>query len=168
MDRARRYGGVPLDPDPTHTGPRSPADAAPHTEPLLLAAVFAGGLVGTPVRYAVGLALPARAGGWPTGTFLVNLVGAFLLGLLVEELARRGPDRGRRRVLRLGLGAGLLGAFTTYSTLAVETDLLVRDHRAALAATYALSTVLAGLVLAATGITLAAARHRRRTAPSAA
>ncbi len=129
---------------------------------LLLLTVFVGGLVGTPARYAVALALPTRTGGWPAGTLLVNLLGAFCLGALLEGLARRGPDTGRRRLLRLGLGTGFLGAFTTYSTLAVETDLLVRAHRPRLAAGYALGTLLAGTLLSAAGIRAAAAHHQRR------
>jgi CrcB protein len=121
--------------------------------------VLAGGAVGTPARYALSTAFPTRTGGWPTGTFLANLVGAFLLGVLLEGLARRGDDSGRRRVLRLGLGTGFLGAFTTYSALAVETDLLVRASRPGLALTYALLTVGGGLLLSTAGI--AAAAYRR-------
>ena len=127
-------------------------------------AVLAGGLLGTPARYGLGQALPGRSGSWPVGTLVVNLVGAFLLGLLLEGLARRGDDTGRRRLLRLGLGTGFLGAFTTYSALAVETDLLVRDGRPGLAAAYALISVLAGLALAAAGVAAAAARHGGRGA----
>lgn len=83
----------------------------------------AGGAVGTLLRALAEAALPA-AGGLPVGTFAVNLLGAFLLGALVEGLARRGPDAGVRRLLRLGIGTGVLGGFTTYSTLAVETATL--------------------------------------------
>src|SRR5699024_11239433 len=57
----------------------------------------------------------------PVGTFLANISGAFLLGLLVESLSRRGADHGRRRDLRLLLGTGLLGGYTTYSALANDT-----------------------------------------------
>jgi len=89
----------------------------------LLVAVAVGGAVGCLARYGIGLALPTPPTGWPTGTFLANLAGALLLGLLLEGLARTGPDTGWRQLARLGLGTGLLGAFTTYSTLAVELDL---------------------------------------------
>ena len=58
------------------------------------------------------------------------------------------------------LGTGLCGALTTYSTLAVESDLLVRGGHAALAAAYAIGSVVAGLVATITGIAVAAGHHR--------
>jgi CrcB protein len=127
----------------------------------LAAVVLLGGVVGTPLRYAVGLALPTRPGAWPGGTLAVNLLGAFLLGVLLETLVRRGSDAGGRRLLRLGLGTGILGSFTTYSTLAVETDLLLHAARPGLAAAYALVSVGAGLLASGLGIAAGAARHRR-------
>jgi len=129
-----------------------------HRRPLALLAVLFGGVVGTLARHGVALALPERP--WPVGTFTVNLVGALLLGVLLEGLARAGDDTGPRRLVRLGLGTGMLGAFTTYSALAVEADLLVRDGRPLLAAAYALATVIAGLLLSTLGIALAARRAR--------
>ena len=128
----------------------------------LLVAVAVGGAVGCLARYGIGLALPTPPTGWPTGTFLANLAGALLLGLLLEGLARTGPDTGWRQLARLGLGTGLLGAFTTYSTLAVELDLLVRDGTAALAAGYAVASTLGGLIAAGAGIALAGALGRAR------
>lgn len=145
---------------PTSAGSALLAGAPAHLQPRFLLAVLAGGSLGTPARYGVSVVLPTRAGHWPVGTFAANLLGAFLLGVLLEALAGRGPDLGRRRLLRLGLGTGFLGAFTTYSTLAVETDLLVRAHRPALAAGYAVGSVAAGLLLSTAGIALAAARRR--------
>lgn len=142
-----------------------PAGRPVHLQPLPLALVVAGGMLGTPARYAVGLALPTRSGSWPAGTLLCNLLGALLLGVLLEGLLRAGTDTGRRRLVRLAAGTGFLGSFTTYSTLAVETDLLVRSHRPGLAVGYAAVTLLAGLVLSAAGIGLAAARQRRRHPP---
>jgi CrcB protein len=77
----------------------------------------------------------------------------------------RGRDAGWRRRARLLIGTGLCGAFTTYSALAVETDLLVRDHRAALAAGYLAATVLTGLAATAAGL-LAAGRTRAPGGPT--
>ena len=72
--------------------------------------VALGGAVGTLARYGLSHAVP-DTGGVPVATLVENVVGAFLLGLLLEALARSGPDVGRRRLARLGLGTGLLGAF---------------------------------------------------------
>ena len=128
-------------------------DRPPHAHPVLLLLVFAGGVAGTLLRSALATALPASR--FPLATFLTNVSGAFVLGALLEGLRRAGPDTGRRRAARLGLGSGLLGAFTTYSALAVESDLLVRDGHVGTATAYAVGSVLAGLVAAAAGVAAA-------------
>lgn len=114
--------------------------------------VGVGGLFGAPLRYQLGVWFPHAAGGWPVATFVINIAGAFALGWLLEGLTRLGPDDGWRRRARLGAGTGFLGAFTTYSTLAVDTGLLLRAHHWSTATTYAVGTVLAGLVATTTGI----------------
>jgi CrcB protein len=157
------HAGLPVAPDPSPPGAGPPA----HHQPRMWLAVALGGLLGTPVRYAVGGWLPTPADGWPTATFLVNLSGAFLLGLLLEALARRGPDVGGRRALRLFAGTGFCGALTTYSTLAVEVDLLVDHGRWAVAVGYAAASVAAGLVAAAAGVAVAVGHDRFRRARSA-
>ncbi|WP_432547249.1 FluC/FEX family fluoride channel [Kineococcus sp. SYSU DK004] len=137
---------------------------APHLSPRPLAVVLLGGFCGTALRYAAESAWPSPATGWPWATFGVNLLGAFGLGALLEGLARRGPDEGRRRLLRLGLGTGLLGSFTTYSSLAGEADLLVRGGALATGAAYAVLSVALGLLAALLGVLAAARHHRWRTA----
>lgn len=82
--------------------------------PLLL--VFAGGSVGTAARLAVGLAVP-DAGGVPVATLLVNVLGALLIGILAARLPQTTG-------LRVFLGTGVLGGFTTYSALMTGTDAL--------------------------------------------
>ena len=101
-------------------------------------------------------AVPAQAGDWPWATFGINLSGAFMLGILLQTLALGGPDTGWRRAARLGLGTGVLGGFTTYSTFAVET---IRSP-AAIAITYAVATVLLGGLAAAAGMRVAPRRAR--------
>ena len=129
----------------------------PHRQPRLVGLVFVGGAAGTLARWAVSLAVP-HAAGLPVGTFTVNLVGAFVLGALLELLARRGPDEGRRRALRLTLGTGFCGGFTTYSALALDTDGLLRAGLVGHAVVYALATVVLGLAASALGIALARRR----------
>ncbi|GAB95742.1 CrcB protein [Kineosphaera limosa] len=125
----------------------------PHRDPLLLALVAVGGGVGTAVRAVAEERFAAPAGSWPWATFAINLSGAFALALLLESLARRGPDVGRRRAVRLGVGTGVLGGFTTYSTFAVETGHLGWP----LGPAYAVATVLLGLLAAAAGLWLSRA-----------
>jgi CrcB protein len=141
---------LPLDPEP---GPLTTQ---------LIALVAVGGALGTAARDGLAHWVPV-GDGFPWGTLLANLLGAFVLGLLLEALARRGPDAGLRRKWRLLVGTGLCGGLTTYSTLAVETDLLVRAHRDGLAATYAAVTVAAGAAVAAAAIAIAARMHRPTT-----
>ncbi|GAA1480761.1 CrcB family protein [Gordonia sinesedis] len=133
-----------------------------HRRPAAIAWVFLGGLVGTGVRYALEEVLPPQSGHWPVATFTVNLVGAFVLGLLLEGLARTGDDDGWRRRLRLLAGTGFCGSFTTYSSFALETSLLARDGATSMAMGYALGTVVAGLVCVWLGIVIAASVLRTR------
>ncbi|TFB98705.1 CrcB family protein [Cryobacterium adonitolivorans] len=126
-----------------------------------LALVFAGGTVGTALRELLAISVPPVAG-VTVSIAAINIVGAFLLGLLLETLARRGPDEGRRRQLRLLLGTGVLGGFTTYSALATDTSLLLADSRLGTALLYALGTVLVGAAASWAGIGASGALHRRR------
>lgn len=132
-------------------------DTPPHRQPRLVALVFAGGGAGTLARWAVTTAVP-HLDGVPVGTFAVNVVGAFVLGLLLERLARSGPDRGRRRALRLTLGTGFCGGFTTYSALGADTAGLLRSGLTGHALAYALGTVGVGLLAAGAGVVLGS-RH---------
>ena len=87
----------------------SPPIALPvHLNWRYLALVAAGGIVGTALRELLTNAVP-RIGYVPVSILGINLLGAFLLGGLVETLVRRGPDYGWRRALRLLLGTGVLG-----------------------------------------------------------
>lgn len=139
-----------------------------HTQPLLIVLVAMGGMAGTAARYGIGAALPTPSDGWPTTTFVVNVVGAFILGALLEALARSGPDSGWRRRWRLLLGTGFCGAFTTYSSLAVQTDLLLRHNALALALAYGVTSVVGGFVATTVGIAVAAGRVPRREHPKGA
>ncbi|SCY52199.1 camphor resistance protein CrcB [Microbacterium sp. LKL04] len=120
--------------------------------------VLVGGTLGTAAREALSLAIPP-VGGVPVAIFLINIVGALFLGSLLEALSRRGPDAGRRRSLRLLLGTGFAGGFTTYSALAVDTGVLLTGGDAFVGVLYALATVAVGALATVTGIALAAARH---------
>lgn len=108
-------------------------------------AIVAGGTVGTGLRIAVAAVLPV-ADGWPWATFVVNVVGAAVLGALVATVPP-GP-------LRAGVGTGLLGAFTTFSAFTAEVGGLVVTGRPTLAGAYVAVSLAAGVIAAAGGARL--------------
>jgi len=128
-----------------------------HLQPSILAVVLAGGAVGTAAREGLVLVIPA-IGGLPLAILLINVVGAFVLGLLLEALVRRGPDVGRRRLVRLAVGTGFCGGFTTYSALAVGTAELLRAGTTGLAIAYAAGSVLLGALAAWVGVLVGSRR----------
>lgn len=107
--------------------------------------VVLGGAAGTLSRFGVNETLPDDSL-FPLATFIVNVLGSFALGVLLAALLAR------RNELRLLLGTGFLGGFTTYSALAVETDTLLRSDHVALAIAYAIGSVFAGLAAAIAGV----------------
>ncbi|WP_245981752.1 fluoride efflux transporter FluC [Frondihabitans australicus] len=127
-----------------------------HQRPSLILLVALGGAFGTGVREALALAWPASTTGFPFTVFVINVVGAFALGLLLETLTRRGADEGGRRIARLALGTGVLGGFTTYSSLA--TDVASRlPHATGVALGYAAASLVLGALAAFAGVAVAAA-----------
>ena len=108
-----------------------------------LAAVFAGGAVGTIARAALGTLAVPDPGRWPWPTFTVNIVGAFLLGYFVTRLLERLPVSSYRRP---SLGTGLCGGLTTFSTMQVETVKMIQHHHYGLAAGYTAASITAGLL----------------------
>ncbi|MDX1530078.1 MAG: fluoride efflux transporter CrcB [Rhodothermales bacterium] len=114
-----------------------------------LAAVAAGGAAGALARYGVGLAaVRVVAGPFPVGTWAVNLLGSFLIGLAVPLLAVRAD------ALRLLLVTGFLGSFTTFSTFSLDTLALWEGGRPGLAALNAAGSVAFGLAGAVLGLWL--------------
>ena len=127
-----------------------------------VALVFVGGTVGTAARAGIAL-VSAPVAPLPVATMAINIVGAFLLGLLLESLVLRscmvhaGSGRQRSGDLRLLLGTGVLGGFTTYSALAVDAaQLAVRSHPLVLVG-YAVGTILIGAIATTGGILTASA-----------
>jgi CrcB protein len=117
-----------------------------------LAAVFAGGAIGTLTRAGLETLAAPEPGRWPWPTFIVNIVGAFLLGYFVTRLLERLPTSSYRRPL---LGTGLCGGLTTFSTMQVETVKMLEHQHYGLAVGYTVASITAGLlaVFVATALT---------------
>lgn len=139
--------------------PRRPLPVHLHWRSVLL--VFVGGALGTTVRYLLSAAVPPVLG-LPLATLGINVLGAFVLGWLLEALALRGPDEGGRRALRLFAGTGILGGFTTYSAFAVDTDGLIAAQNVGGGILYAVATIAVGALASVAGIAVGAALGRRR------
>ncbi len=152
---------LPLDSDIEAAETASGSPRPVHLRWRSIGLVFLGGTLGTATRYLVTEMIPPWIG-LPVGTAVINITGAFALGVLLETLVRRGTDSGTRQMLRLLIGTGFLGGFTTYSALAVGTDTLLRSGDLPRALLYAGGTVLMGGVGTAAGIIVAARHHRRQ------
>ena len=122
--------------------------------------MFVGGCLGTATRAWLTFVIPPT-GGFPAATMGINVVGALLLGALLEALSRRGADEGARRRIRLLFGTGFLGGFTTYSALATDSVLLAAGSPA-VALLNVLGTLVLGVVGTGLGIVLAARVDRGR------
>ncbi|WP_374655592.1 fluoride efflux transporter CrcB [Phenylobacterium sp.] len=116
--------------------------------------VAAGGAAGAVARYALGVqALRLWGSGWPFGTFIANLSGGLLMGMLAGYLAHRGgADQERLRVL---LGVGVLGGFTTFSAFSLETALMIERRTYGQAFSYAAASVLLSISALFVGLLLA-------------
>ena len=133
-----------------------------HRDPRLVALVAVGGALGTTARWAVTEVVGASPAGWPTATFVVNLVGSFALGALLEALLRRGEESSRGRLVRLGVGTGVLGGFTTFSSLAIEMERLIAAGQVTMSLLYGVLSVVLGLLACVAGVVLASRRHSWR------
>lgn len=127
----------------------------------MLAAVVAGGIIGVALRellllpFTTDAATAAEGLVVPAATMGVNVLGSFVLGLVVGTLVDRHP------LARAFLGTGVLGGFTTYSAFALHTAALLGSAPVAGVALAALSVAL-GLLAAALGLRLT----RRGAAPA--
>src|SRR6059036_3305956 len=111
-----------------------------------LTAIFAGGALGALARAGLLEWLPSHPGRWPWATFIVNVLGAALLGYFASRLQERLPLSAYRRPF---LGTGLCGALTTFSTVQLELVRMLDHGRIGLAAGYAGASVVAGFIAVA-------------------
>lgn len=132
--------------------------------PGILLSISAGAALGGPARYGVTRLIGVASNGFPWATFWINVSGSFALGLMLVLILERFPPS---RYIRPFFATGFVGAYTTFSTFAVEMDLLIRLGRPGTAAAYAGASVAAGVTAAWAGIMLGRrapvpARHHGR------
>jgi CrcB protein len=139
------FPGFPVDSDVTRD-----VDVPPpriHTGVVL--AVALGGAIGALARWAIAEALPHGPDGLPWSTLACNVVGCFLIGVLMVLVVERWPGH---LLVRPFFGTGILGGFTTFSTYAVDTRSLVAHGRPVTAAAYLAATLAVGLVAVVAGL----------------
>jgi CrcB protein len=108
---------------------------------MLYLIVFLGAGIGGALRHGVNVGAARLFGyGFPLGTFIVNIAGSFLMGLLAGYFLFR-PGIGQH--MRLFLATGVLGGFTTFSAFSLDAALLIERHAFALAAAYVAGSVAA-------------------------
>jgi fluoride exporter len=127
----------------THSPQRESKVRINRAQLVIVIALGCGGVVGAVARYAVSLALPIASGSFPWNTFLINVSGSAVLGFLLVLLIEQFP---RGRLVRPFIGTGIIGAYTTFSTLEVDAILLFRVHHLLVGASYVMLSVIAGLM----------------------
>ena len=130
---------------------REPGTAFLRGQGAAVLAVAVGGALGSVARYSLGVAVPTVGGAFPTGTFLVNVAGCLLMGVLVVLVTE---VREAHPLVRPFLGVGVLGGFTTFSTFSYDGLRLLQDRHLVLGGAYLVGTVVATVLAAALGLTV--------------
>ena len=113
--------------------------------------VALGGAIGASARHGLGLAMLRVFGpGFPLGTLLANIIGGFLMGLLMGWLVRSAPDGANS--IRLFAGVGVLGGFTTFSAFSLDAMRMLESKTYGVFFGYAGASVI--LSIAAVGLGL--------------
>jgi len=151
--QAHRNVELPVDPDLTVAEHDAALAGPSHTDPRwdIALVIAAGGALGSAARWAIGEALPHTPTEFPWSTFIENVTGCLLLGLLMVFVVDVWTPH---RYTRPFLGIGVLGGFTTFSTFAVETRGLVDGNQAAIACAYVVASLIVGLLATWIGLTI--------------
>lgn len=138
--------------------PNDSTASAPRFDPGVIAAVALGAALGGPARYGIAQLIHVSPDTFPWATFWTNVTGALALGVVLGLIVVHRPGGHR---LRGFAATGFMGAYTTYSTFAVETDLLVKNGHASIALGYVVASLMAGVIAAMVGVRLAQTTARR-------
>ena len=114
-----------------------------------LLAAFVGGIIGTALRYGADALIPHTNTTFPVSTLLVNVIGSFLLAVLVARVWSHASSW-----LRAGLGTGLVGSFTTFSAVMVSVVAQAASGLWILAVGYLILSLALGFGAAALGLRL--------------
>lgn len=113
--------------------------------------VMVGGAVGAGARFGLAQWVSARfAPGFPVATLVVNIAGCFIMGMLAAWLARSAAGE----ALRLFVGVGMLGGFTTFSAFSLDWWMLMERGATSAALAYVAASVIGALAAFALGIML--------------
>ncbi|SFL22321.1 fluoride efflux transporter FluC [Geodermatophilus ruber] len=140
--------------DPVSPDAAAPAPARrrpPGWDPAVLTAIAAGGVVGAEARYGLGVLLPHEPGQWPWATWLINVSGCFLIGILMVVITELTSPH---RLVRPFLGVGVLGGYTTFSTAMVDVQQLAVTGHPGAALGYLAGTVTAAVAATFVGMAL--------------
>lgn len=136
----------PIDPDVESGAQRLEINQTPG---LVLFAIAAGGGLGSLARWSLSEALPNDS--FPWATFLTNVTGSFLIGVLLVLVSYRFTEQ---KYLRPFFGVGFLGGFTTFSTYTEQTVSMINDGSFELAIGYVVATLIAALFAVSLGTRL--------------
>ncbi len=137
----------------SHAFPYAPSPAkAANMNPIIL--VMSGGAIGAGLRYGLSRAVPFSSGGWPWPTFAANVLGGLAMGALAAWVLRGDNSA---EPLRLFVGVGVLGGFTTFSAFSLEMAQMIERGQVGLAAGYAFASVLLALAALFAGMIAAKA-----------
>ncbi|WP_373291871.1 fluoride efflux transporter CrcB [Nocardia pneumoniae] len=144
--------------EPIETDTLAPGRALWRTHGVVLLVVAAGGALGALARYGLAQGLPAHPGHFPVATFVTNVSGCFLIGVLMVAVTEIWAAH---RLLRPFLGVGVLGGFTTFSTYANEIRGLLQPGTVAVAFAYSAGTLICALLATAAAMWLTRAGYER-------
>ncbi|BCK55786.1 fluoride efflux transporter CrcB [Nocardia wallacei] len=145
----------PIDPDFDLAVPEQRRELS-RAHGVVLPVIATGGAVGALARYGLAQCWPTPANGFPWATFVTNVTGCLLIGVLMTVITDIRPAH---PLVRPFLGVGVLGGFTTFSTYANEARALLRPDTIAVSFAYLVGTLVCALLATVLGVRVTRAVH---------